>query len=540
MRPAWLTTVVLAAGAAGAGGSPAPAPPPANGSVEDLLGPALGGARVPMPPGPSPGATLDAMMEARWREAGVVPAPPASDAAWLRRVTLDLVGRVPTLSEVESFAANHHASKREQAVDDLLASVDYAEHWADVAMDLYIERGFRKPGLEKQLDPRSYFVAAYRANVPYWRMVTDMLTYSGDLGARGTGVFLASHLRRGGPEALAAASARVFLGLQLSCAQCHDHPYDARYKQDDFYGLVAYFATTRFKQDKQDGSAFIVAKPRGVASFKRPGASDETVVPPRFLGRAVTPRSDHESPREIVAQTIVRSDLFAKAVVARTWESLFGQGLVDAWDDLGGENDSRHPELLRWLARDFARSSDFKQLLRLLLLSRAYGLDSSTGGAPAAPRAPPAFARGAVRRLTPEQLLRSLRVATGADNIDPATADQADKRLRRLRREFEYTFGDDEMASVDAFAGSIPQSLLLWNGEVTNQGARARRGSTLANILASTPDPKQRLRRMFLATYSRSPTDEEMTRFLPALASPADYEDLYFALLTSTEMLTNH
>ena len=424
MRLAWLTTVVLAAGTAGAGGSnqappsPPSAPRPPAGTLEELLGPALRGARAPAP-GPSPGATLDAMMAARWREAGVVPAPPASDAAWLRRVTLDLVGRVPTLAEVESFAANHHARRREQAVDDLLASADYADWWADVAMDLYIERGFRGPGLDKQLDPRRYFVAAYRDNVPHSRMVIEMLTYSGDLGARGAGVFLASQLRRGGPEMLAATTARVFLGLQLSCAQCHDHPYDARYKQDDFYGLVAYFATTRFKQDKQDGSAFIVAKPRGVASFKRPGDSNDTVVPPRFLGRTLTARNDYESLREILAQTIVRSDLFAKAVVARTWERLFGQGLVDAWDDLGGENDSRHPELLRWLARDFARSSDFRQLLRLLVLSRAYGLDSSTGGAPAAARAPPAFARGAVRRLTPEQLLRSLRVATAAAAARP-------------------------------------------------------------------------------------------------------------------------
>jgi len=189
-------------------------------------------------------------------------APPASDAAWLRRVTLDVVGRVPTLPEVESFAANHHANKREQTVDDLLASPDYAEYWADVAMDLYIERGFRTPGLDKQLEARRYFVAAYRDNIPYWRMATEMLTYSGDLGARGTGVFLASHLRRGGPDALATTTARVFLGLQLSCAQCHDHPTDGRYKQDDFYGLVAYFAKTRFKQD---GGYRILPKPRGAA-----------------------------------------------------------------------------------------------------------------------------------------------------------------------------------------------------------------------------------------------------------------------------------
>ena len=473
-------------------------------------------------------------MDAVWREAGIVPAPMASDAEWLRRVTLDLVGRVPTLAEVESFAADASAGKRAQTVDRLLASADYAEWWADVALDLYVARPFRKPGIEKQLEPRGYFVAAFRDNVRYDRMVTQMLTFSGELGPGSPGVFLASHLRGGGPESLASASARVFLGVQLSCAQCHDHPTDRRYKQDDFYGLVAYFSKTRFKQD---GRYVILAKPRGVAAFKRPGASDDVVVEPRFLGRTVAPIGA-ESLRDTAARAIVSSDLFAKTAVARTWAQLHGHGIVEPWDDLGGEGDGKHPPLLRRLADDFrAGGFDFKRLLRLLALSRAYGLSSSTTAAPGA------LARAPVRRLTPEQLFRSVRVATGADEFDrtsPTSADKAEKKLRRLLREFEYTFGDDEMAEVSAFAGNVPQALLLWNGEVTNKGTRARPGGTLAAILASTPDPARRMQRMFLATYARPPTAAESARFIPALTTQASYEDLYFALLTSTEMLTNH
>jgi hypothetical protein len=260
---------------------------------------------------------------------------------------------------------------------------------------------------------------------------------------------------------------------------------------------------------------------------------------PRFLGRAVAPLGA-ESLRDTVARAIVSSDLFAKAAVARIWAQLHGRGIVDPWDELGGEGDPTHPELLRRLAKDFQASGyDLNHLLRLLVLSRAYGLSAAAaGGASAAATA--TFARASVRRLTPEQLFRSLRVATGADRIDPAVAEKEEKKLRRLLREFEYTFGDDEMAEVSTFAGNVPQALLLWNGEVTNMGARARPGSVLAGILASTPDPAQRLRRMFLATYSRPPSAEESTRLLPALTTPASYEDLYFALLTSTEMLTNH
>ena len=530
MRQAWQITVVLAASAACTARSAPPAP-----AVTAAAAPALQPSRpVLLAP-----ADVDRMMEAGWREAGVVPAPAASDAEWLRRVTLDLVGRVPTLAEVESFAADTRPGKRAQTVDRLLASPDYAEWWADLALDLYVARQLRKPGIEKQLDPRGYFVAAFRDNVRYDRMVTDMLTFSGELGLASPGVFLASHLRGGGPELLVSASARVFLGLQLSCAQCHDHPTDTRYKQDDFYALAAYFAKTRLRHD---GRYFIVPKPRGAAAFKRPGAGDDIVAEPRFLGRS-PPAMGGESLRDTAARAIVTSDLFAKAAVARTWAQLFGQGIVEPWDDLGGEGDSNHPRLLRRIADDFRDGGfDFKRLLRLLVLSRAYGLSSTagTGTPPPTQGAAAPFARAAVRRLTPEQLFRSLRVATGTDQADPASEAKAEQKLRRLLREFEYTFGDDEMAEVSAFAGNIPQALLLWNGEVTNKGARARPGSTLAAILASTPDPARRLQRMFLATTSRPPTAEEAARFVPALTTPAAYEDMFFALLTSTEMLTNH
>ena len=220
-------------------------------------------------------------------------------------------------------------------------------------------------------------------------MVTDMLTYSGDLGARGTGVFLASHLRRGGPEALAAASARVFLGLQLSCAQCHDHPTDTRYKQDDFYGLVAYFAKTRFKQDKQDRSAFIVAKPRGAARFKRPGASDETVVQPRFLGRTVSRASDDESPREMPARSDRRFGSVReggrRAHLGAACSARASSTRGTTWV---GRTTATTPSCCAGWRDDFRAAAPTSSGCSGCSCCRApMGSSSSTGGAPAAPRA---------------------------------------------------------------------------------------------------------------------------------------------------------
>ena len=330
---------------------------------------------------------------------------------FLRRVTLDVAGRIPTLDEAERFLADRAPDKRARLVDGLLAGPDYAEHWADIYLDLFVGRQFRKPRLEMQLEPRAYFVTAFRENRRFDQIARDLLTFSGEIRPNGPGVFLASHLKGGGPEMAASVTTRLFLGVQIQCAQCHDHPYDARYKQEDFYGLVAYFARTKQREEKTIGvpatdpaptqsqenamgdpgmagpsmalpalapnkTYWIIDKPNGQAKFRKAGASDDTVVRPKFLGRRVEPLPG-EAPRQTLARAIVDSDLFAKTLVDRTWAQLFGRGIVEPWDDLGGEGDPLHPPLLNRLAQDFRASGcDIKHLLRVVLLSKTYGRTS--------------------------------------------------------------------------------------------------------------------------------------------------------------------
>jgi hypothetical protein len=556
-------------------------------------------------------ADVDKLTGDLWRSAGVTPAGGSDDAELLRRVSIDLIGRIPTLEEAERFLADRLPDKRVRLVDQLLASPEYAEHWADVSLDLFVGQEFRKPGLEKRLDPRAFYLTAFRENRPYDRIAREMLTFSGEIVPSGPGVFVASHVKGGGAETMASTTARLFLGVQIQCAQCHDHPYDDRYKQEDFYGFAAFFARTKTKQEKvaaaapaaAPGAATLTAtaapsmvaasgsgdmaggdasgmgagaeragnkiytvfdKPNGQMKFKKNGATSEIVVQPRFFGRNIPPLAG-EGRRDTLARAVVASDLFAKTFVDRTWEQLFGRGIVEPWDDLGGENDPKHPPLLTRLADDFRVSGyDIKHLLRLMVLSRAYGLTSrNPAPAPATPSgsaAPPAaadtasappppdptlsFARAAVRRLTPEELFRSLIIATGVDRLEQLDADKVRKRIERALKEYSFIFADDEGAEVNTFNGNIPQALLLFNGELTNQGAKQRPGSNLARILTASNDPAARLRQMFLTTYTRLPTEAEQARLLPVLGqgpgSRAAYEDLFFALLTSTEMLTNH
>ena len=585
----------------------APSPPAAPVATKPVPAPAKPPAPVLMTP-----ADVDKLTAELWQSAGVTPAAVSNDAEFLRRISIDVIGRIPTLEEAEHFLTDKSPDKRVRLCDHLLASPEYAEHWADVSLDLFVGHEFRKPGLEKRLDPRAFYLAAFRENRPYDRIAREMLTFSGAIVPSGPGVFVASHVKGGGAETMASATARLFLGVQIQCAQCHDHPYDDRYKQEDFYGLAAFFARTKTKQEKvaaaaaaAPGAATLTAtaapammagsgsadmaggdaagmgdaagradnkiytvfdKPNGQMKFKKNGATSETVVQPRFFGRNV-PALAGEGRRDTLARAVVASDLFAKTFVDRTWEQLFGRGIVEPWDDLGGENDPKHPPLLNRLADDFRASGyDIKHLLRLMVLSRAYGLtsrssapvsasaSSATATPPAAPAdtasAPPppdptaSFARAAVRRLTPEELFRSLIIATGVDRLEQLDADKVQKRIDRALKEYLFMFADDEGAEVNTFNGNIPQALLLFNGELTNQGAKQRPGSNLARILTASNDLATRLRQIFLTTYTRLPTDAEQVRLLPALdkgpGSRAAYEDLFFALLTSTEMLTNH
>jgi hypothetical protein len=527
---------------------------------------------------------LDKLIEARWQAAGVTPAPPAQEGEFLRRVTLDLIGRIPTLAEAKAYLADEKPDRRARVVDRLLGSHEFAEHWGDVYGDLLFGTEGKAAKLERQYDPASWLVKAFAENRPYDRIAYDLLTATGDVRDSGAVGFIVARSRGGGgPEAVAGATARIFLGLQIQCAQCHDHPYDTRWKQEDFYGLVAYFARTKVRNENVDKAGMMVAMNdggkaggsmdmqggmassiptlppgkgkaqktllvldvrRGEAKMRKPHSEEEIPVGPRFLGHELR-EQPNQSRREALARAVLGSDLFAKSMVARTWSQLFGHGIVDPWDDLGGERDAKHPPLLVDLAQGFADSGyDFKRLLRTIVLSTAYarsgaGPDDNDAGVRN-------FSRAGVRPLGPETLFASLLAATGTGQMGGKRAEpeRIARRIAAAAKEYQFVFGDDEMLEANRFDGSVPQSLLLLNGELTNNGSRADTGGVLAGILESNGKPATRLDDMFLAVYTRRPSAEEREPLLEYVRDRRNarqaYEDIYFALLTSTEAITNH
>ncbi len=500
---------------------------------------------------------LDGALARAWAAAGVEPAPIVDDASFLRRVTLDVIGRVPREDEVRRFLADEGPDKRARVVDELLASDAFAEHWGDVYADLLVGV---TTGQERRVhgSTQAWLAEQFRTQRPYDEMVAELLTTSGeaDMDDPGAAGFLFAKGRKGRIENLAGETSRVFLGVQIACAQCHDHPYDDRYTQRDFYGMAAYFARSRVRRGKKGAgqrSVRIIDRPRGEAFIPTPEGEPGEMVAPRFLGTPLVAEGD-ETRREALVRAMRGSELLAKAAVNRTWWQLLGRGVVEPYDDLGGEGDE-HPPVLETLSAEFREGGyDMRALIKTIALSSAYQR-ASTGDV-ADPKqiaaAERVFARAAVRPLSSRQLFSSMIVATGLEDSDNRVARRlASERRENALREYLFLFNDDEMGAIDSFDGNVPQALLLLNGDLTNRGVTIRAGGTVKRALdgyaqaSSDADARaEGLSRLYLATYGRPPSDAEREGHADFLAragdSAAAYEDLLFALMLSSEFVTNH
>ncbi len=502
----------------------------------------------------APTTGFDAAMAQHWVEVGVEPVDAVDDATFLRRVTLDLWGRIPRPEEVTSFAADARPDKRARRVDAMLADRRWAEHWADSLTETLLGSAGARLDARPSAGLSPWLADALHEGRGWDAITSDLLTATGDV-TEGPATFVAVHGRKNRVEALTGQTARVFLGLSVQCAQCHDHPDDDRYTQRDFYGLAAAFAQTKARRapagafaDAKARTFEVVDRPRGQMRMPRPddGPGERTgpLVMPRFPGLELAPR-DGETRRQALARAVVTSPLLDAAIVNRVWASLMSRGFVDPIDDLGAADDPRQPPPLRVLADEFAdHGRDLRWLARRVVLSQAYQR-ASEGPADGADARRRAFAQFPVRPLTDDQLLASLLVATGVDS-------STDRRLRlrvalgkpKLQKQFAFVFDDDEMAAGADVGGTVPQALLLLNGELTSHGVLAGRDTSLARILDAYDDPADRIDAMYVATLSRPPDDARRDQLQAFVAgrgdAPTAYEDLMHALLTSAEFATNH
>jgi len=496
-------------------------------------------------------ALIDKRISERWSAEGITPAAMSDDAEFLRRAYLDIVGVIPPADEVIRFLGDRRPDKRAILIDALLAHPAYAQHWSDLWEAILVGYNPRNPDGQTSLG-RWLRENAFAKNLPFDEMTRRIIAAKGRNRDNMATVYWTGQLQRGRAlNDVASRTTQIFLGTQIHCAQCHDHPFD-RYTQEDYVQTIAFFVRLQQRkvkpQDQTDQEFEILEGGRNEAQFPPdPQARNRRAMPPRYFDGSVP--EANEARRDAFVRIITRPDnlQFAVALVNRYWGHFFGRGVVHPLDDFNLKNKPSHPELLTELAQDFiAHKFDLKWLIRAITLSRTYQLSSRK---PAKAGAEKLFGYALVRTMTPEQLFASMIEAIGVEDQYKAMErraegrDQATNERTNYIRQFRFTFGDDEQADVLEFDGTIPQALVMLNGDLLNRRMQ-QPNSRLDLILRTRPSAGERLELIFLSAMSRRPTPKEAARCAAYVSQKGNkretYEDIMWSLLNSSEFFFIH
>lgn len=492
-----------------------------------------------------------------WKDNGVEPSPVADDAEWIRRVYLDIVGHIPEAEEVEKFIANKDKAKRSKLVDQLLDDPGYARNWTTVWTNLCI--GQQTPRRVSRSGMQKFFREAFGRNRAWNEVVYDIVSAEGHYEQNGAVNYLLAQMQDADDGVqMTAKTTRLFLGMQVQCTQCHDHPFN-EWKQDQFWKFNSFFRQTakvdHRKYDAKAGrmvddfSELVWRDFDGPVYFeKRNGLMQ--VAYPIYFGSEVDAGPATER-RTHLAKLMTSGDKpqIALAMVNRLWCHFFGYGFTRPIDDIGPHNPATHPALMDRLAVEFVNSGyDQKQLMRWLANSNAYQLTSkltkkNQQDNPAVGEMAQ-FSRVYVKPMTAEQLYDSLIIATNAHKSGRSGWEQSEKTRQEWLQQFVRTFGNDEGEEANSFDGSIPQALMMMNGDLVRDAVSFKSGSHLGDILTGKGNDVQKLQKLYLTALSRPATKQELAsvqKFFRNSNEPlAVYSDLFWALLNSNEFIFNH
>jgi hypothetical protein len=497
---------------------------------------------------PPPAATA-ARIDAALRQA-LPPRTPlperVGDEAFLRRVSLDLTGKLPTPDELHRFSADRASDKRERLVERLLASEAYAVNWGRYWRDALT---YHTPAsgnyLRWALFDR-WWVEQFRRNRPWDQVVTTLVTASGINDEVAPVNYLTALY--GNPVEMASTTSRVFLGVQIQCAQCHDAKTE-RWKREQFHGFAAFFGRARLIQHKDvDGRGTPYAiESRADGQYTMTDKRDpEHLIPmrPRFLtGQSLPLETTDEERRQALARLLTSPDnpWFARCYVNRMWTALLGWGFYPSVNDLG-EAKPRYPEVLDALAKDWVASGyDVRWLFRTITRTEAYqrGLQQRAAAGQRAPAACPTW-------LRPEQVFEALQQALGFDENSklPAPAPSSSPALQRhkgLRHMVYQAFKVDPSLPMRDQQGTIPQVLLMMNSALVHASTAADGKTVLAELLAAGKGDEEIVAALYERVLARRPTAEERGTCLKYVRKVGDrkeaLEDVLWALVNSTEFL---
>jgi Protein of unknown function (DUF1549)/Protein of unknown function (DUF1553) len=496
-------------------------------------------------------------------------APLASDEEFLRRIYLDLTGSIPSSVEARTFLADISATKRQQLIDRLLASPAHARHLANVLDITLMERRPDKHVPRAQW--QEYLRASFAANKPWDELTREVLSADGsDEKTRPAAKFYLD--REAEPHLVTRDIARMFLGMNLTCAQCHDSPVVSDYRQDVYYGIFAFLNRTSLFTDRAKKLTVLAEKADGEATFQ--SVFDDTkqtkTAGPRVPGRDVVsePKLDKGKEYEVApakdvrpvprfsrrallaAQVADRDNVqFRRNIVNRLWAMMMGRGLVHPVDLDHGDNPASHPELLAMLADEFAAMNfDVRAFLREVALSETYQRSSVVPAGGQETKAE-TFAVAALKPLSPEQLAWSLMQATGFSDAE-RLAQGAKPNEQALATKLAAAAAPVAAAFIgqagqpEEFQATLDQVLFLANGNLLRTWMTLRAGN-LADRLGKLEQPEAVAEELYLSTLTRLPSAEErreVAEYLQKRAQdrPAAVQELIWALLTSAEFRFNH
>lgn len=514
---------------------------------------------------------INQRIEIAWKENNIKPSNLASEPEFVRRLYLDVIGRIPTIEEIQAHnkGAATPIQRKAKTLQRLLLDQDYAMHWANV-WTVWLLTRTSPPGIDRE-NLHTWLADGFANNKRYDEMVMDLLTATGkadDREAKNAAAvnFILSHVGEAVPRdpqgrdfgqfemvPITSRVTKLFLGMQTQCTQCHDHPSLDDRKQSMYWGINVFFRQVervppviQMRQRDQPLRFYELREnsrrnPDGAVFYERRNGVILKSGGVYLDGTRVSLKGV-KSRREELAKLLIQDEYFAKAIVNRMWAYFMGRGFTNPVDDFSVNNPISHPELLDRLAKDFVTSGyDYRRLITWIVSSKPYQLSSETNATNAKSDTDAYFARMQLKAMSPEQLVDSIMQATRIEST--RSSNEAKRRLQaEWLRDFIVNFGDDE-GNEATFNGTVVQALLLMNGGKLNEALSNKPGSMI-NRLMTVPVEK-RIDYIYLSTLSRLPTSSERAfiarRWMIAGNDhTAPMQDLMWALINSNEFILNH
>jgi len=508
---------------------------------------------------------VNSELRSSWDANQIIPSPQADDAEWLRRIHLDLIGQIPTVEEAASFLASKDPRKHEKLVETLLQRPEYVTNWSTIWANLMVGRNPDRAEYREALT--KFLRDSFRENRPWDKIVASVISAEGSAAENNASGFLLAHVNNEAVPATAIAS-RLFLGTNVQCTQCHDHPFNDS-KQNQFWELNSFFKQTEKvverHRDPATGNMLqtvsLVTKPdaEGPTFFENRQGRVQPAFP--IYNGIKIDEGAGTNRREELAKLLSAGEKpqIAEAFVNRAWKHFFGFGFTNPVDDMGPHNPASHPELLDRLAREFVASGyDQKRLMKWICLSDAYGRTSRLTEVNEIDNPElgeiPLFSRVYVKTMSVEQVYNSLLVATGVLELQNGSWESVEEQRNQWLQQFIHAYETEENNEDTHFSGTIAQALMLMNGDLMEEAISYKSPTFFGKLISSNTSDQEKIRRLALSALTRYPTDREMTMIRKMVAQNVansrngqqreryaqSLQDIFWAYLNSSEFVLVH